>query len=111
MQDKGKSRYVSVDLTKAQKEDMKKSLPDAVEVMNWVHKMCEEGYRFTLRWDDWTECHSCFVYPDDDGANAGLVLTGRGTDTFSALRGAVYRHFNIFDGHWGDRDHVAVDDV
>jgi len=106
-----RSRYVSVDLTVKQKADMKSRFPTSDSVFEWLFKMCEESYRFMLRWDDWNNCHACFVYPDnDEAANGGFVLVGRGSTPEGALKGALYRHYVVFEGVWGNRDHQSVDD-
>jgi len=106
-----RSRFVSVDLTVAQKKDMKARLPDAGTIFEWMFKMAEEGYKFTFRWDDWNNCHAVFVYPiDEDAPNYGYVLVGRGSNPEGAIKGALYRHYVLFEGTWGDRDHQSVDD-
>ena len=106
-----RSRYVSVDLSVKQKADMKARFPDDSSVFEWLFKMAEEGYRFMVKYDDWNSCHACFVYPeDDDAANGGFVLVGRGSTPRGAVAGALYRHYVIFEGTWGKRDHQSVDD-
>jgi len=106
-----RSRFVSVDLTVKQKADMKSRFTNSDEVFEWLFKMVEEGYKFTFKWDDWNNAHACFIYPgDEDMANGGYVLCGRGSTPRGALTGALYRHYIIFEGVWGNRDHQSVDD-
>jgi len=106
-----RSRFVSVDLTVKQKADLKARFQSSDEIFEWLFKMVEEGYKFTLKWDDWNNAHACFIYPDDETmANAGYVLCGRGSTPRGALSGALYRHYIIFEGVWGNRDHQSVDD-
>lgn len=107
-----RSRFVSVDLTKQQKEDMKERLPDERSVFEWLHKLQDSGYKFTIRSDDWNNCVACFVFPEEGTAdNQGYILCGRGSDAFGAIRGALYRHYVVFEGVWGNRDHQSIDDV
>lgn len=106
-----RSRYVSVDLTVKQKADMKARFPDGDAIFEWMFKMAEEGYKFMVKYDDWNKCHACFIYPEDeDAANGGYVLVGRGSAPKGAIMGALYRHYVIFEGVWGNRDQQAIDD-
>lgn len=106
-----RSRFVSVDLTKQQKADMKARMPDERSVFEWLAKFQDDGYKITVRHDEWNKCVACFCFPEDEESdNGGYILCGRGSDPFGAIRGALYRHYVLFEGVWGNRDHQSIDD-
>jgi len=106
-----KPRWISVELTANQKEDMKSRLSTLTEMNEWLLRMLEQDYKVTLAWDSYNEAYATFVYPvGEEHPNNGHVLSNRGSSPVSALRGALYRHFVVFDGTWGNRDRSPIDD-
>lgn len=86
-------------------------LADFSAVWDWVLKLIEGNYKVTLQYDSYNDCHACYVFPvGDEHTNAGHILSNRGSSPSAALRGAVYRHFAVFDEVWGHRDRSVIDD-
>lgn len=93
--------WVNLDLNKSQTAEMKKQLPDAAEVLGWVHRLLDDGYSVTMKAEPAYDCHAAYCFPArTEPLNAGMALAARGSSPFSALRGLVYRHYTVFDGNW-----------
>lgn len=100
-----------MDLTVNQTADMKSRLSTLTEMNEWLLRLIEQDYKVTLAWDNYNDAYACFVYPvGDEHPNAGHILSNRGSSPISALRGAIYRHFVVFDAVWGNRNHSPIDD-
>jgi hypothetical protein len=85
-----------------QKKEIKAWLPTFDEIDNLLLKLCEEGYRVTLRFDDRNDAFACWINPTgDEHLNAGLTLSGRGSTPLKALKQALYIH-NLFEGDWAN---------
>ena len=106
-----KPRWISVDLTPKQKADMVSRFPDPGEVFSWLHRLIESGYKVTQQWSSYEKCHACYIFPvGDEHANAGHILSNRGSTPYHALRGALYRHFVVFEENWGNREAQGIDE-
>ena len=103
-------QWVSVELTLEQGAEMRKTFPDADAIFDGALKLVEGGYKVTLRYDDYNKCHAAYVFAEsEEHANGGMCLTSRGGSPLTALRGAVYRHFILFDEAWGNRERQVID--
>lgn len=109
----GKSdvKWVSVELTKQQAEDMKKLMPNADTILDGLLKLIESGYKASFSYDSYNSCHAVYVIPaNEENGNSGYILSARSGSPMGALRGALYRHFVLFDEQWGDRDRQVIDE-
>lgn len=92
--------WVNYTLSADQKADLKSQTFD---FDNALLRLTEEGMKVTIAYDDFNECYSCYLIPKSpDHANAGCILSGRGSTPIKAVKQAAYIHWNIFDGDWSD---------
>lgn len=107
----GDVQWVDVSLTTAQAADMKKVLHSADIIMDGLLKILESGYKMTLSWDARSNSYAAYIIPKDPkGDNGGKILSTRSASPLSAIRGAIFRHYYVFDGHWGDRVSREIDE-
>lgn len=92
--------WVNYTLSADQKAELKSQIFD---FDNALLRLTEEGMKVTIAYDDFNECYSCYLIPKSpDHANAGCILSGRGSTPIKAVKQAAYIHWNIFDGDWSD---------
>jgi hypothetical protein len=71
------------------------------EALDLAHKLCGQGYKFVLKQDIRNNCYACFMstdLPQHDHAN--MVLAGRGSTPFKALKQTLYKHFTCLEQDW-----------
>lgn len=76
-----------------------------VELGGWIDRLLEDGYKLSVKYDDFTSAYACFIQPisERDG-NAGFILTGRSRSGSMAILAGIYRHYVIFEAQWPVRD-------
>lgn len=78
------------------------------DVWKALARLTEEGYRVTLKWDDYGDCNGAFMQTTDvKSPNFGKILTGRGRFPQSALMEVLYKHHEVFAEVWPGRDSKA----
>lgn len=93
--------FININLTDAQNEDKAVLIPDYQAVFNRVQEEVENGYRFTVKWDERGNCVACFMQCiDPQHDNAGFILAGRGRTASSALRECLYIHSHVLGANW-----------
>lgn len=93
--------FISYPLTKEQKDEIKAAAWDLADFDNAVIHLTEQDYKVTYSWDDYSSSYACFITPKGDThANAGYILTGRGSSPHKAVKQAYYVHSTIFLGDW-----------
>lgn len=95
-------RFVNYELSADERAACKAWQTGPGDVDSAALRFCEQGYRFSVKWDDYSHSFACFaqaVLPTS--GNAGLMLTGRGSSPFKAVKQAMFKHFMIFDEEWG----------
>lgn len=93
--------WVNRDLTKQEKERMKKAYPDAQTVFDALDALVNTGHKFSVGWDGYANCYAASAFPTPNNSlNRGMALTARSTTIMGTLRGLVFRHFNIYEGNW-----------
>jgi len=103
--------WVEVTLTDVQTADMRKTLNSPEIIMDGVLKLLESGYKLTLSWDYRNNAYACYIIPKDPkGDNGGKILSARGGSPLNAIRGALFRHYYVFDQTWGDRRSSSIDE-
>ena len=85
------------------------------DVFTLVEEMLSDGYKFTLKYDDRTNCYACFVFPPDDHpTNGGRALTGRGSNSWKGVKQVLWKHIMALQGDWsayaGRDDRALLDD-
>lgn len=95
-------RFVNIELTTSQKEEFKALLDDGEFVDVSPDSWLLAGYKVTFSSGDNGKTVICSVICGVDGdANYGLILTGRGSDSATALRVAAYKDTYLCEnGAW-----------
>lgn len=99
------NKFVRLELTKAQQAECKGWCATLGEFSDFTLNLAEDGYKFNCKWDNYSNAHACFVQRAVDGdghINEGLCLTGRGSSPFKAIKQALYKHFIVLEGVWGE---------
>jgi len=103
-------KWVNLDLTLKQAAHMKETYLEGDKVLADWQNLLDSHYKVTVAEDLYNKCYSCYVIPvGDEHPNAGFILSARGSDFMKAVRGALYRHYALFDGVWADHDRQVVD--
>lgn len=107
--------FVSLELSEEQKGILKAQELVAGELDELALKLTESGYRISLKWDTFNECHACYLQSiEETGTNAGAILTGRGSTPLKALRQALFKHYVVLREDWGShrksRQREVIDD-
>lgn len=94
--------FINYDLTESERAACKKWCVLLDDLDAAMVRAVEEGYRLSLKWDTFSECHAAFMLrSDEEKLNAGYILTGRGSTSAKALRQMLFKHFMLFEGDWG----------
>lgn len=97
-------QFVNYDLTKGDKDTLKKADPQPDDVFRTLAALAKEGYKISISWDDYSDCVQCFLIGAKPAvANHNFILTSRASSLFKALASLVYKHSVVFDGVWHDR--------
>ena len=103
-------KWVNIDLTSKQGDHMRELYSDLEKLLSDCQNLVETGYKVTFSADTYNECFSCYIIPvGDEHPNKGHILSARGSDVLKALRGAMYRHYALFDGVWTDHERQTID--
>lgn len=94
------SEFVNRELTVEETAKYRSWRSDFETVEALQSEMIENGYRFTLRYDDRNLCIACFCFPPEGSDNYGFILTGRGGTAYRAASELLYKHAEIFGGDW-----------
>lgn len=92
-----------------------------IKAANWgegefdlaLHRLCMDGYKMTLRYDERNDCFAAWLIAPDKSANKGLILAGRGSTPHKAVKQLCFIHYKLLEGDWtegGDRPTNAIDD-
>lgn len=76
-------------------------------------RLCMDGYKTTLRYDQRNQCYAAWLLPTEGGPNDGYILSGRGSTPFKALKQLAYIHYKLLEGRWdanGDQPRDQIDD-
>lgn len=109
-------KFVNYELNPEERADCKLWATEGQDLDLYTKASCEEGYRFSIKWDDRSKAFACFMsaYGDAGKYNGGLMNTGRGSTPLKALRQVLYKHLVVFDKEWGGyaeaTDWSAIDD-
>jgi len=107
--------FISFPLSEEQKREVKNAAWDLGELDNTLSRLCEENYKVTFSYDDYSSAYACFITPKGDKhSNFGYILTGRGSSPHKALKQAYYVHAVLFEGDWSgwkdERRNTDLDD-
>jgi len=87
------SRFVQYELDEAEAAQCKAWVLSEEDAWNGVLSMVDEGYSISLKYDTYSSSYACFVQVrgDDAHINAGLILTGRGSSPYKAVKQALFK--------------------
>lgn len=115
MSDKSKPKkptdvqFVNYDLTVEDKKRFKEWAHEnaGMPMFEMLDQIVEAGFNVSCKYSLYEGCHVCFIIatPEKE-ALAGWILPGRGSTAFSAMAGAIFRHFILFEGTWPIREDV-----
>jgi len=95
------AQFVRYELDKEQQSACKASAITEAELFDELLALVGDGYKFTVKWDDYSQCHASFMQLSHPvGPNANLILTGRGSTPFKALKQLLWKHSVCLDGDW-----------
>lgn len=92
--------FIQYELSKEQAAACKATSFSYEDAWTQAQELAESGYRITVKFDDYSEAYAAFISAPQKGVNAGLILTGRGSSCFKALKQALFKHYTIMDGDW-----------
>lgn len=106
------SEFVNYELTVEQVQAYRKWRQDLDNVDLMWKEACENGYRFSTKYDDYSSAFAVFMLPGSGTENDGFILTGRGGTPLRALCECLYKHFEVLGGDWRTvrRSSVSTDD-
>lgn len=94
-------QFVQLELDDKQKKACKEFLRTIEEMEQAVDAMTADGYRISMKWDDYSRAQAAYIqHSDPEHVNGGLILSGRGSTPLRALRQALYKHAMICKGTW-----------
>lgn len=103
--------WVDMSLSVAESARMKEQYAEIDAILADIEKLLDSGYKLTLTADDYNDAFAAFIIPKgDDHVNKGKILAARGSDWAKAARGALFRHYVLFDGDaWTDHQKQVID--
>ena len=95
------SSFVKRELSADEKNACKLWAVDGNELWDLLDKAQESGYKFTFKFDSFSNSPACWMHPTSgDNPNEGWILTGRGSTPAKALKQALYKHYTMADENW-----------
>jgi len=108
------SRFVNYELDLSEQAACKGWSVTADDLWGDVLALLDDGYSITAKFDSYSDAYACFVQVrgQEDHANAGLILTGRGSTPFKAVKQAIFKHRTIGPSwvQYAERRSPVVDD-
>lgn len=103
--DDGKSpnlpKFVDVPLSAEDKTVFKEWLPAAVDLVGWMARMCDSGYRIGSSWSGDTQSYTVsLTCRDPESGNNGLCMTSFAKDLRTAVALAQFKHEVLTRGVW-----------
>lgn len=93
--------FVNYTMTKEDKARCKVWLLTLDDMDSAAIKLAEEGYKFSLKWDAYSEAFAAFLSTTEEKTgNVGYLLAGRGSTPLKALKQAMFIHWVVFEGNW-----------
>lgn len=104
-------KWVDISLSVAESKAMKEAYAQGDKLSDDLERIIDSGYKITLSADTYNECFACYIIPKDEkNPNFGMILTARGSDIWKAARGALFRHYVLFQGDkWTDHEKQVID--
>lgn len=100
-------QFVNYDLTADDKARFKEWAHEnsGQPMFDLIMQAAESGFNLSCKWSDFEGCHTAFLIATDKQAELkGWLLSGRGSTSFGAIAGVLFRHFVLFDCRWPIRE-------
>lgn len=106
------AEFVNYELTEEQVAAYRGWRSDIAGVDTEWQEACENGYKFSTKYDSYSSAFAVFMFPDEGSENYGYILTGRGGTPLRALCECLYKHSRVLRGDWRSvrRSAVSTDD-
>ena len=99
--------WINVTPTKAEKEAWEKWHADRKNVDNCHDELVEDGYRYTTKWDDYSQCPQVTIFAQQsDHKDYGWGLSARASSASEALSRALFIHFELLGEDWEPHKHA-----
>jgi hypothetical protein len=107
------TQFINYELDKASAAACKAWELDTDACFDALLKLCEAGYRVSLKWDDFSSAYGAFLQQTTAGeANFGYCLTGRGSSPYKACKQVLFKHFMVMGEIWESfADRKALEDI
>lgn len=106
-----KAHFVNANLTDPEKVACKAWLPDLGALDDALLKFTQEGYRVSVKFDDYSAAYAAFCTTvDPKSPNGGYILAGRGSTPLKAIKQALYAHYGKFEGDWSPHYQQSTQD-
>jgi hypothetical protein len=92
--------FVNVTLTEEQQAALRVWRATGENVDTAWQEALEDGYKFTLKWDEGNNCVVAFMFPQPGSENTGYILTGRAGSGFNALASVLFKHTALLRREW-----------
>ena len=108
------ARFVQYELDRAEQAQCKAWDVDAGSVWQEVLALVDDGYSITVKFDTFNDAYACFVQVrgDPSHVNANLILTGRGSEPWKAVKQACFKSRAIGPSwvQYAERHREVIDD-
>lgn len=97
----GYKGYVPVYIDDDTKKAIKAKLGTPKDLLLRLEKYLEDGYKFTLSWDDYNSCISASLFDTDSKRpTGGYILSAKHVDMVVALTTLVHLHEIVYPDGW-----------
>lgn len=97
--------FVSCELSKETKEQLKKWDVKGELTFDLVSKLVDDGYKLSISADKSHDCVGAYLTsPSSVDGSRKRILSARGPDLFGALRAIAFKHAIVLEGEWGNVD-------
>jgi hypothetical protein len=104
--------FVNVNLTEADKKQIKQASPDLSELAEDITAVIVSGHRVQLsKHPDKNNVVCTFTGAYPNCRNLGYSLSSFAPDVTTAISVNLYKHFTLMAGVWSDSDAVIQDDI
>jgi hypothetical protein len=96
-------KFVQYELDVVQQKACKDHVVSPDEIFDSLLALCSDGYSVSVKYDGYSRAYAAFMQQRTEGGrNFGLILTGRGSSPFKAVKQLLYKHSVCLDGDWGE---------
>lgn len=94
--------FINYTLTEDDKATIKRIEFDSDDVLSWLDKVIDSGFKLTFSYDDYSHANMCVgTRQDKEHEDFGILLSGRGSTPAKAFRQWLYLKDSIIgDATW-----------